>query len=88
VPDDSCYYEFFSDVRELAVLGPGYTLYFMFKKAIVWALLVIGILVGVPNINLFYTAYKKNKDNQLFEDSPFFARISIGNILVLDSDEF
>jgi hypothetical protein len=78
VPDAGSEFELTCDNKELAGLGPGFPLYFEFKKQLLIAVTVLGLLVGIINVAVMYSAYTNHQDNLFYTNLPVFIRVSIG----------
>ena len=59
VPDAGSEYELNVDIKELAGLGPGFPLYFEFKKQLLLAVTILGLFVAIINVAVMYSAYHK-----------------------------
>lgn len=58
------------DNEDLAILGPGYALYFEFKKQLLIAVAILGLIIGVVTLYPVIRAYLKYKDNEIYETWP------------------
>jgi uncharacterized membrane protein YraQ (UPF0718 family) len=67
VPDEACKFELNCDNKELACLGPGFTLYFEFKKYLLIATAILGGIVGLVSQALIVSAYNDYKDEEFYE---------------------
>lgn len=82
VPEAGTEFELTCDNRDLAGLGPGFPLYFEFKKQLLIAVTILGLLVGVINLAVIYNAYVEFKDNEFYDLFPIFSKISLGAALL------
>lgn len=59
VPDAGSEFELNCNNKELACLGPGFPLYFEFKKQLFIAVTILGLFVSIINVAVMYSAYNK-----------------------------
>ena len=65
------------DNQEIASLGAGFTLYYEFKKAIIWVLLVLSVLLGIPVTLMIGFKLWENYDGSGVTRT--ISRLSVGN---------
>jgi hypothetical protein len=88
VPDASTEFELLCDNKDLAALGPGYTLYFEFKKSMIYAFLGIGVLMAAVGTFLAHRSYNETKELEMWDNLPMFSRYCLLPFMFLEHDDF
>ena len=67
----------YEEVEKSALL-PLPAMRYEFKKQLLIAVTVLGLLVGIINVAVMYSAYTNHQDNLFYTNLPVFIRVSIG----------
>jgi hypothetical protein len=76
------------DNDDLILLGPGFSLYFIFKKSLTYLLALFSAVVGIPGTILIFTQLTGKDEKKALEVWPLTARFSIGNFTLLSKGDF
>lgn len=75
------------DNDDLILLGPGFSLYFIFKKSLTIILFLFSAIVGISGTIIIMAKLKSEEERANLLLWPMPARFSIGNLTLLESPE-